>query len=682
MRYTHRAEFGRDREKYSERLEQKPTSNVQDAANARRPIGAQVPRIGSWELNAASVRVLAALAGLGLGAGIVFSQTDPVPPPRPLPPPSASGSQGFQLQIRPGSGPVIIGPAGGIAVQGAEETEPAASASFEPATAWVGRPVTYRVTITGTQRALELPDPLPAPPRLELAAGGRSVSTQVLNGAFVLTTTFQYSAVASHAGIFTVPGYDVLVGTKQVRVPPAVLTVADPPPGEAAYQSARVELELPQRDFFAGETIPARLLVIETPDESPQFIQHVAKTSGAAVFRPSMRTKREQFVREGQQLAGLVMPLQITPILEGEGELGCQVLVHVQKLDPTGRRSGFTMQTQLDSKPAKIRVLALPRVGRLPGFTGAIGQFTIAQPKLSATEVEAGEPVTLSLTITGEGNLDGVAGPEFEEGGGWQAYKPTSDFQPDANDPATSRGTKTFTYTLVPNRAGQRSTPALPFCYFDPVKRAYVDVTVPPLPILVKPSSAPPPAVSPESAKPEALPVPDLPRTPEPSMTGLEEQPGRWAHSIGPSLGVRWFLAIQVIPPAVLLGLWAWRRRKEYLAANPQIIRRRRARAAVRRALAEARAAARKGDREKFLAAGAGALREAAAPLDTAQAGSLTREEVLRLLRDDEKTSALARKILESADAANYSHKAGNGFEPSAMLPELERAVQTLARRT
>ena len=136
-------------------------------------------------------------------------------------------------------------------------------------------------------------------------------------------------------------------------------------------------------------------------------------------------------------------------------------------------------------------MLALPRVGRLPGFTGAIGEFTIAQPKLSATEVEAGEPLTLTLVLVGEGNLEGVVAPEIEEGHGWRAYKPTSQFQPDPGGDNPARGTKTFIYTLVADRAGTRSTPALPFSYFDPAKRAFVDITVPPLPIVVKPSSNP-----------------------------------------------------------------------------------------------------------------------------------------------------------------------------------------------
>jgi hypothetical protein len=575
---------------------------------------------------------------------------------------------------------MIIGPGGNITVPGVADTEPAASAGFEPVVGRVGRPVEYRVTITGSQRPLEMPDP-PVPPGLDVSPGGRSIGTQVLNGALVMTSTFRYSVVGSRAGQFTIPGFEVAVGAKRVRVPPTVLTVIEPDPAEAAYQRTRVELDLPQRDFFVGETIGARLLVIETPDESPQFVAHVAKTTGAAVFRPSMRPKREQFMIDGKQMSGLVMPVQITPILEGEAELGCQVMVHVQKLDPTGRRSGFTVQTTLDSKPANVRVLALPRAGRLPGFTGAIGRFQIAQPKISAAEADVGEPVTLTLTMVGEGNLEGVAAPDIDSSGGWQAYKPTTDFQADPEDPQGSRGSKTFTYTLVPGREGLKATPSLPFCYFDPVQRAYVDITVPPLPIVVKASSTSAAAPAAESVKSETPAAPETPRTVEPVMTGLEEQPGRWVRSLGPALGTQWFLILQAAPPVLLLGLWAWRRRKEYLAANPQIVRRRRARVAARRALAVARTAARKGDREAFLRASAGALREAAAPLDTAQATSLTREEVLRLLRDDEQTSALARKLLESADVANYSMKSGEGLEPRTLLPELERAVQTLSRR-
>ena len=567
---------------------------------------------------------------------------------------------------------------GGVAAN--EDDEPGASASFEPETGQVGRPVIYRVRITSAPRALQ-PPALPTPGGLDVAFAGSGMTVTITGGKAVTSSTFNYTAVPQRAGRFTMPAFEIVLPGKRVRVPPATLTVVAPDANAAPYQPLRAELELPQRDFFVGESIGARLLVIETPDESPQAVSHFAKTNGAAVFRPSLRTTREQFTIRGEQHEGLVMPIRITPILEGDVELGCQVIVYAQKSGLPEQRILSRGQTTIDAKPARVRVLALPRVGRLPGFTGAIGKFTVAQPKLSAAEVEAGEPVTLTVAMAGEGNLEGVAAPEMDASGGWQIYKPTSEFQPDPEDHTTARGSKTFTYTLIPGRAGTKATPAIPFCYFDPERRAFVDITIPPLPISVKPSSAPGAVAPAETAKGEPPRADETPRTAEPVMTGLDEKAGRWTHSPGPPLRGWWLPAAELVPPALLLVLWAWRRRRDYLAANPQIIRRRRAHAAARRALARARTAARKGDRGEFLRASAGALREAASPLDTARAASLTREDVLRLLNDDAGASAVARKVLDSADAASYSTAEAGAMEPRALLPELERAVHTLARR-
>ena len=562
----------------------------------------------------------------------------------------------------------------------AEDISPAASANFTPEVAQLGRPTTYRVTVTASQKPIEPPE-LASPAGLEVSFAGGSTTTALLNGTLMMTTTFNYNVMPQRTGRFAMPPFEVAVGGGRVRVPGAVLTVVAADPNAAPYQPVRAELELPQRDFFAGESIGGRLLVIETPDESPQFVSHVAKTTGAAVVRPSLRTTREQFTIGGKQHEGLVMPVRITPILEGDLELGIQILVSVQKNEAAGQRGFGRAQSTVDAKPARIRVLALPRTGRLPGFTGAIGKFTVAQPKLSTTEVEAGEPVTLAIGMAGEGNLEGVAAPEMSTAGGWQIYKPTSEFQPDPEDRNTARGAKVFTYTLIPNRAGLKATPAMPFCYFDPEKRAYVDITIPPVPINVKPSANAPAPIEPEPAKVETPRAEEPPRVVEPAMTGLAEKPGHWVRSPAPPLREWWLLAAECAVPVLLLALWAWRRRRDWLAANPQFIRRRRAHVAARRALSRARAAARAGDRGEFLRASAGALREAASPLDTARAASLTRDEVLRLLNGDDDATAIARKVFDSADAANYSPANTAAIEPRALLPELERAVQTLARR-
>jgi hypothetical protein len=603
-----------------------------------------------------------------------FAQQPPPVPPAPLQPPQPPARLQIQPQVQPGTAPMIIGPGGRLNTAGGDEITPAASAAFDVQTARIGRPFEYRVTITGSQRVTDLPG-LKAPEGLQFEQGARGYSLTPLNGELVSMSTLRFNVMPLRTGDFTVPAFQVQVGTKQVQVPAVRIAVTDLPAGEAAYQPVRAVLDMPKRDYFVGETINARLLFIETPDEMPQFIQHVAKASGEVLFKPSMRTRaRETLEFEGKQVRGLTMPVQITPIVAGESAVGCQVIVHVARTARFG--GGFSSQATLDTPTVNMRVLALPQAGRPKGFTGAIGKFTIAQPTLSANETEVGEPIALMVALRGEGNLDSVPPPELEANAEWTNFRPTSSFERDENGEG---GTKTFTYTLVPKQEGRRGTPALPFAYFDPEKRTFVDITVPPLPVVVKPSPNAASTPVADATKKEPTGPTEPPREAEPVLTGLAEKSGRWASSPAPNL--RAFLLWQLAPPVVLLLLWAWRKRFEHLLRHPETLRRRRARAATRAALAKARAAAKRGDQAGFFQAGLGALREAAAPLDSAQAESLTRDEVLRQLDDDERASKAARTIFETAEAARYASGAGVLPQPSALLPELERAVARLGAR-
>jgi hypothetical protein len=594
-----------------------------------------------------------------------------VPGQRPPPPTGTIAPPGFSIEIQPGRNPVPIDPATGAPLT--PDVEPAGSATFDPPAGRVGRPVEYRVTITGGGRISELPALVP-PEGLQFDQGPRGYSTTFLNGQPVLTSTLRFTAIATRAGEYVVPSFQVQVGRRQLQIPAARLVITEPQPGEAVYQPVKTAIDIPNRDYFIGETIEARLLFIDTPDEQPQYVQHVAKSSGGVLFKPSMRTRREQITWQGKPYNGLIMPVQITPLVAGETEVNCQVIVHVGKTDALGRR-GILTQSTIDIPSARFRVLPLPQA-RPAGFTGAIGEFTVAQPKLSATELEIGEPLTLTVALSGQGNIDGVPAPELPADAQWTAYRPTAEVQREDDSLA---GTKVFTYTLIPKRVGRHGTPSLPFAYFDPVKRTFVDITVPPVPVLVKASAAAPAGSIPAAAATENTAPSEPPREAEPTLTGLSEQPGRWHVAPGP--GLKSFLWFQIIPPALLLALWSWRRRNEYLARHPDILRRRNARAAARRALAQARAAAQRGDHAAFVQASLGALREAAAPLDTAEASSLTRQEVLHQLRTDERAARTARTIFETAEASRYASRDAVPSPSAELLPEVEHAVARLTSR-
>jgi hypothetical protein len=591
----------------------------------------------------------------------------PVPGQRPPGPAGTIAPPGFSIQIQPGPSS-----ASEAARAAGAQMEPAASAMFDPPSTRVGRPVEYSVRIFATDRVPELPVPRP-PDGLQLEQAGRGITPSSLGGQIL--NTIRYSAKPLHAGEFTIPAFQVLIGGRRVMVPAATLMVTEGEPGDIAYQPVRAAIDVPKRDFYIGESIEGRVLFFETPDEQPQFIQHVVKSSGPVLFKPNTRSRSENVVWEGKPTRALIMPVQITPLVPGEAEVNCQVIVHISRSNFGGR--GLLSQSTIDVPSARIRVLPLPQI-RPAGFTGAVGQFTLAQPRLSAAETEVGEPLVMTVALTGEGNLDGVPAPELEASADWTAYRPTSELQ---REEESGAGTKIFTYTLIPKREGRLGTPAIPFAFFDPVKRAFVDLTIPPQPLVVKASSNSAQTKAAENAGTPAdqLVSSEPPRTVQPTLTGLAEQAGRWHSAPGPNLAQ--FLWLQTIPPLVLLGLWGWRRRTEYLARNPQIQRRRRARAAARKALGDARAAARRGDAAGFMEASLGALREAASPYDTADAGSLTREEVLRQLRFDDRAARAAETIFERADAARYASHAAVLAESTKLLPELEHAVARLSSR-
>jgi hypothetical protein len=189
----------------------------------------------------------------------------------------------------------------------------------------------------------------------------------------------------------------------------------------------------------------------------------------------------------------------------------------------------------------------------------------------------------------------------------------------------------------------------------------------------VKPAPGAPAVAAAEATAPDAA-TAGPPREVEPILTGLAETSGGWTRHLGPNF--RFFFYAQLGPPALLLLAWLWRRRREFLAAHPEIPLRRRSRAAARRALAEARIAARKNDVPGFLRAGSGALCEAAARYHGAGATSMTPAEVLHHLEGE--AALAARTIFEYADAARYASSASEPPRPASLLSGLERAVSTL----
>lgn len=632
-------------------------------------------------------RVCAALvAGILAGFSTVASaQLDLDPPASPPVRPSDNGL----IQRAPGPQPMPL-PEPRFPLDQLQPAQPAspagartltASAAFEPSTVRLMRFGEYRVTILGARVGIELPDPLPAPDGLVVELSTRNAGASVVNGQRVESMTFRYSVTSARPGIFVMPSFTATVGGIAVTVPAAQVRVQEPGADDLPYKAAHAVLDIPDREYYVGQTIQARLLVFDTPDENIQAIANVTKPSGDFLFQSQPVSRRERVEWQGRTVSAMVTPLRLTPIKPGETEISIQAIVFVSKMSMMGRQTGNTAQAMLDTPPTLVRVRPLPEKGRKPGFTGAIGKFDLGRPTVSVNEVVAGDPVTLTVTVSGDGNLEALSPPTIPNDETWQSFTPTSDV---ARDPMTGRGTKTMTYTLVPRNANTRAVPSIPFSYFDPERAEFVDLSIPPVPITVKPGAGTPDVAAAEApTEPAASANPSTPKSPEPILTGLSERLGRTQRTVVPIAWSVGFWGAQMLPAAALLGLWYWRRRSDYLAAHPEVVRRREARAAARNHLRAARAAAQAKSSDEFVRASIDAIRAAAAPLNSTQAESLVLTEVLSNLPDDNHARAAdhtVRRLYESAHTSRYSGHSVEANGVFALLPDVEHTVAVIEK--
>jgi hypothetical protein len=141
-----------------------------------------------------------------------------------------------------------------------------------------------------------------------------------------------------------------------------------------------------------------------------------------------------------------------------------------------GRAHDDALTLKAASHPLDVQ--ALPLAGQPSTFAGAVGRFDL-RDSLSAATAHANEPVTLTVTLRGDGDLDRVDLPGVSTSADWKAYPMSA--KTEASAPGKKLGHKTFEQVLIPTHGGELSIPSLELPVFDPVAGRYTTVTTAPL---------------------------------------------------------------------------------------------------------------------------------------------------------------------------------------------------------
>ena len=559
------------------------------------------------------------------------------------------------------------------------------TASFDPPIIAPGGICTYRVTINAVSDSVRWPEDVLTPAELTLRFSARGQILQPAADKIRPATTINHRVNVTKPGTFIIPEFKVRVYGKPVTVPAARLDVLPQlPPNTPSPQ--RIYLQLAETNAYCGQPVKVQ---IHMPSLNGNVIQSLNQVQlngdGILLDQSAVRQRIHQMEFSGRTGPVYTHESTLTPLVAGRLSITAQgftagnqfsggIVIQGNVTIPGGQPQYIL----LDSDAVTLDVEPLPRTGLLPGFTGAIGQFTAPAARLSTDVVRVGDMVKVLATFESEGETKRLLAPPPPAVTNWQVFPPLADGPPVALPRPDGQFSTavTFSYTMIPLTNNMTHTPAIPFSYFDPEHKKYVDLTIPPLPITVRAG-----AVS-EEAQALAQAAAAAGRSGQKlKLSGLAAAPGRSGGVRGPLQQRMGFWRLQLLPLVSFTLLWYWERRRRFWEQHPELVRRLEARRALRRERKVLNAAVRVNDEARFAASAVLALRVACAPHFPATPRALVGSDILEVFDEPTRqgrTGEVVRQLFTRTDAAQFSVTPQSAGELLALQPELDQLLDIL----
>ena len=568
---------------------------------------------------------------------------------------------------------------------------PQLSVQLVPQSIGMGEEAQFSISVQGSDIAVELP-PVDG---LQFVPEGQSSSVQFANGTVTSSFTRTYRVIPERAGTFTIPS----IAVDGARSAPQVLHVdagtgAAAPGGQSgtagtagAGGSAGGRADMPDRPFlrvllpkqhlYVGEVLPVQVKAYFRAGmgarlNGPPALLSDAFTLGGLDQRPTQGQEEVGghsyavltwsgtlgAIKAGSYAVDLQLPVTVSYTVRGSGaDMAARLRAFFGNTaaDPFLDDSDFAAlfghtverPLTLKSEGAPVPVLALPGEAP-PDFSGAVGQFDLAE-RLSSDSGSVGDPLKLTLTVSGRGNFGRVALAGLPASGQWRAYRPSERFT--AEDATGARGQKSFEQAVVPLQEGHVQLPPLTFSYFDPEQVRYISRRTPPIDLDIAPGAR---GGAASAGTPAAAAVQSG------GLFAPAIEPGRFTRSLTPLVLTPWFVSLYALPLLVLGAGLFLRARSERRQQDPLLRRQAGHEAAVRAQLQRMDEALERADARAFFHGARVALQEKLAGLWQVPPGQVDAVAVSSRLAG---RGAAIRSLFDAADAASYAGAAVSGEE-------------------
>ena len=362
----------------------------------------------------------------------------------------------------------------------------------------------FRLSFTLNEQGTNLQLPSNLSSNFDVLMGpstGQSTRMQTINGKTTTEVTFSYTYIlrAKETGTFEIRPASIEVNgdifesnSIEIQVVPPQSQPQQPqanqPSGnenqsvDLGKDNLFVRVEMNKRNVYRGEQMIATVKLYVNPNinlggfdevnlptyegfytqdiEVPQQINFTRQVYNEKIYQVGVLKKTVLFPQQNGTIT--VDPFTMSLLIQ-------------QRVRPRSFFDDFfsgvrTVKTTLKSDPVTVNVRDLPTEPE--NFQGGVGSFSVSS-EISSTDVTTNDAVTLTVKISGSGNIRLMQSPKLELPTDFEVYDPRATDNVNVTENGVS-GTKTIEYLFQPRFEGEYVIPSIRFSYFNPATRSFV----------------------------------------------------------------------------------------------------------------------------------------------------------------------------------------------------------------
>jgi len=537
---------------------------------------------------------------------------------------------------------------------------------------------------------------LPPLPDFHVTEGGSSSRIEIVNFRKSSSVQHTYFLLPRKAGIFTIGPIRVTQGGKIHQSRPIQVRILPPDQTPEERPAVFITQEVDEKDPYLNQQVVytfrffQRTRVVEAQWEAPDFqgfwVEELGKERNYETVLGGQRYSVTEIKRA-------LFPLESGPRQIPEGVLTCKLLSRQRR--PLGSRSildddffsgtlfggmGRTETKILRAPSVPMNVRPLPSQGQPSEFQGLVGNFRI-QASVGDRDIRRGDSTTLTITVTGEGNLRDLLTVGPEEIPGFKIYPDKPSFELRVQGSLVV-STRVFKLALVPLEEGTLEIPSVQIAYFDPDTEAYQVAQTDPIPLSVKKGEASdslPLITSPFGSGPKSK-IQIVGKDILPIHTGRAG--ARAQVPAGRSLAP--YFLVLLAPPFAYFLCFAVKRRKDRLAGDPHLGRKKEARRRAERELKEARKRIDAPGDKTFFSFLSRSIKGLIGDKRNLSARAFTPAEIRRCLEEagiGKETTESIHAFLEELEYGQFVSGAGEAGQREAQFKKTRKLVSLLDKK-